>query len=174
MKKFLLLVSLLAMSFTGCGYTTGSLISSRFQTIFVAPFENKIDYMNQEARTVYIPQLEQKVHTAIIDRFMFDGNLRVTEEGNSDLVLKGKVLGFEREELRLTSAEDVKEYRLRVTVALTMWDPVNEKAVWEEPSFAGETTYYMTGSLAKSESQAMADVMTDLGRRVVERTIEDW
>jgi hypothetical protein len=174
MKKFLLLVSLLAMSFTGCGYTTGSLISSRFQTIFVAPFENKIDYMNQDARTVYIPQLELKAHTAIIDRFMFDGNLRVTEEGNSDLVLKGKVLSFEREELRLTSAEDVKEYRLRVTVALVMWDPVNEKAVWEEPSFAGETTYYTVGALAKSESQAMQDVLTDLARRVVERTIEDW
>jgi hypothetical protein len=174
MKKLLLFVSLMAMTFTGCGYTTGSLISSRFQTIFVQPFENKIDYMNQDQRQIYIPQLELKVHTAVIDRFMFDGNLRVAEEGNSDLVLKGKVLSFEREELRLTSAEDVKEYRLRVTVAISMWDPVNEKIVWEEPSFAGETTYYTTGSLAKSESQAIQDVVTDLARRVVERTIEDW
>lgn len=174
MKKFFLVVALLAMTFTGCGYTTGSLISSRFRTIFVAPFENKIDYMNQERRTVYIPQLESKVHSAVIDRFMFDGNLRVMEEGNSDLVLKGKVLSFEREELRLTSSEDVKEYRLRVTVALIMWDPVNEKAVWEDPGFSGETTYYTTGSLAKSEGQAIQDVLTDLARRIVERTVEDW
>lgn len=174
MRKLFLFISLVAMTFTGCGYTTGSLISSRFQTIFVQPFENQIDYMNQDQRQIYIPQLELKVHTAVIDRFMFDGNLRVAEEGNSDLVLKGKVLKFEREELRLTSAEDVKEYRLRVTVALSMWDPVNEKIVWEESWFAGETTYYTTGSLAKSESQAIQDVVIDLARRVVERTVEDW
>jgi outer membrane lipopolysaccharide assembly protein LptE/RlpB len=170
--SFMVLAVLAVLS--GCGYTTGSVISSRFKTVYVEPFENKIDYMNQSERKIYIPQLESKVRDAIIDRFMLDGNLKIAEQGNSDLVMKGQVLSFERGDLRLTTNEDVKEYRLTVTIALTLWDPVNEKVVWQEPSFSGDTSYYTTGPNAKSESIAIQDAVNDLARRAVARTIEDW
>ena len=176
MKRAILsLMSLIMLTvLPGCGYTTGSVISDRFRTIFVEPFENKVDYMNQDDRKIYIPQIETKVREAIIDRFMLDGNLKIAEQGDSDLVLKGRVLGFDRGDLRLTANEDVKEYRLTMTVALTLWDPVNKKIVWEEPSFSGDTTYYTTGSQAKSEATAIQDALSDLARRAVARTIEDW
>jgi citrate lyase gamma subunit len=162
------------LAFPGCGYTTGSVISSRFKTIFVQPFENKIDYMNSDDRKVYIPQIETTIRSAVIDRVMLDGNLKIAEEGDSDLVLKGKVVAFTRDELRLTTNEDVKEYRLTVTVGLTLYDPVNEKVVWEEPSFSGDATYYTTGPNAKSEAAAIQDAVNDLARRAVARIIEDW
>jgi len=175
MKRAILsFLFLTIVSLTGCGYTTGSVISSRFQTIYVEPFENKIDYMNQDERKIYIPQIETKVRDAVIDRYLFDGNLKIAEQGDSDLVLKGKVVSFDRGDLRLTSSEDVKEYRLTVVVALTLWDPVNEKIVWEEPAFAGDTTYFTTGPQAKSESQAIQDAINDVARRVVDRTVQDW
>lgn len=160
--------------FGGCGYTTGSVINGRYDSVFVEPFTNGIDYMSLDQRKIYIPQLETKVRDAVIDRFLFDGNLKIGEQGDSDLVLKGRVVSFDRDELRLTSAEDVKEYRLSITVALTLWDPVNEAVVWEESSFTGDTTYYTTGAQAKSESAAIQEALTDLARRVVARTVEDW
>ncbi|MBF0485874.1 MAG: LptE family protein [Candidatus Omnitrophica bacterium] len=176
MKKLILLscLFLTGLMIAGCGYTTGSVISSRFKTIYVEPFENKIDYMNAVQRNVYIPQMETKVHSTVVDRFMFDGNLKVVEKGNSDLVLKGQLVGYDRDELRLTSNEDVKEYRITIRMALKLWDPVSEKVVWEEPSFAGDTTFFTTGPLAKSEDAAIQDALTDLARRIVARTIEDW
>ena len=63
---------------------------------------------------------------------------------------------------------------LTVTVALTLWDRVNEKVVWTEPAFSGDTTYFTSGSLAKSEATAIQDAVADLARRVVDRTIQDW
>ena len=45
---------------------------------------------------------------------------------------------------------------------------------WTESNFVGETTYFTSGSLAKSENVAIQDALTDLARRIVERTIEDW
>lgn len=176
MKSLALSLSLLACCVTvaGCGYTTGSLIASRYQTIFVEPFENKIGYLDQAERRIYIPQLETKVREAVIDRYMFDGNLKIAEKDGADLVLKGKVLSFERGDLRLTENSDVKEYRLTVTVALVLWDQSEQKVVWEEPSFSGDTTYYTTGPLAKSEAAAIQEALDDLARRVVARTIEDW
>jgi hypothetical protein len=174
MRRTLVALFLVLLSVAGCGYTTGSVISSRYKTIFVEPFENKIGYMDQDERKLYIPQLETKVRDAVIDRFMFDGNLKIAQQGNADLVLKGKVVSFDRGDLRLTNAEDVKEYRLTVTVALTLWDPVNNKVVWEEPGFSGDTTYFTTGPLAKPESVAIQDAVNDVARRVVDRTIQDW
>jgi outer membrane lipopolysaccharide assembly protein LptE/RlpB len=175
MKRILFTILAACVVLTGCGYSTRSLISDKYKTVYVAPFENKIDYLNQSDRKIYIPGLETRVHQAVIDRYLFDGNLRIGQEGATDLVLKGQLLSFDRDELRLTSSEDVKEYRLRVTVALTLIDPVdNNKVVWSEPAFSGEATYYVSGPLAKSESATIDEAILDLARRTVARTIEDW
>ena len=160
---------------SGCGYTTGSLLPSNYRVVFVAPIENAIDYLNQDQRKLYIPGLETRVRSVLIDRFLFDGHLRVGEKDDADLVMEAKLLSFECEDVRLTTAEDVKEYRLRVTVSLKLIDTADNNAiVWEEPSFAGEATYYTTGPLARSESAAIDDALKDLARRVIARTIEAW
>ncbi len=168
MKKMFLL--LMAVVVAGCGYSTRSLVSDQYRTIFVAPFENKINYMAQDTRRVYVSGLEGKAREVIVDRYLFDGNLRLADEDTADLVLKGQLLGFEREELRLDQNATVKEYRIRVTVALTLWDPVTNKVVWEEPSFVGEATYYTS----TPESAAMDAALKDLALRVVARTVEAW
>lgn len=159
---------------SGCAYKTGSLIQDKYDTIYVAAVENKINFLDADRRSVYIPQLELLAQTAMIDQLMFDGSLRVVKQPDADLVLKAVLLNFERDDLSLTEEEDVKEYRLRITMALEMWDPVNEKVLWQEPSFAGETTYHTIGKKSKSEAQAIADMLLDFSRRVVERTTENW
>ncbi|MBF0122997.1 MAG: LptE family protein [Candidatus Omnitrophica bacterium] len=172
MIKFGLLFILGCVFFiTGCGYTTGSVISSQYQTVYVAPFENKTDYVNAEARKLYIPGLETRVRSTIIDRYLFDGNLRIGEETVADLVLQGKLLSYDREDLALTNNQDVSEYRIRITVELTMTDPIDKRILWQEPSFSGEATYLTTGG---SESAALDAALKDLAMRVVARTVEDW
>ena len=160
--------------FAGCGYTTGSLLPSNFRTIYVEPFKNNVGYVSEATRGVYIPLLETKVHTAVINRFQFDGHLKVNGSDHADLVLKGNLIEFNRDELRLTDNKDVQEYRIRITMSLTLTDPVSGQIVWTEPSFSGEATYFTTGPQAKPESAALDDALTDLSRRVVERTIENW
>lgn len=164
----------MALLVAGCGYTTKSLLPDNYRTIFVEPFENKIDFVNADDRKLYVAALESRVREAVVDRYLFDGNLRLGDQDTADLVLKGKLLAFQREELRMQDDDTVKEYRIRVTVALTLWDPIESIIVWEEPSFAGEATYYTTGALAKSESQAIEDALKDLAIRAVARTIENW
>jgi len=41
-------------------------------------------------------------------------------------------------------------------------------------SFTGNTSYFTTGTQAKSEATAVNDALTDLARRIVERTVEQW
>ena len=170
-----LLCLFLALSFlNGCGYSTRTVDLKGAKNIFIEPFKNKINYGTEQTRNVYLPLLEVKITNAIADRFLFDGNLKIAKKETADLILQGELIGYQRDALRYTENNDVQEYRITITISMVLWDNVKQKPVWSEPNFSGDTTYFTTGSLAKSESAALQDALTDLARRVVERTIEDW
>ncbi len=160
--------------FSGCGYTTKSTLPSNLKTIHIEPFKNSIDYSTGARRNVYLPLLEIDTRNAVIDRFIFDGNLKITEPHEADLVLKGELKRYQRSGLRFTDDDDVQEYRVHITVSFELWHPGAEEPSWTEPGFVGEATYFVTGPQATSEESAVNSAMIDLARRIVERTIEDW
>jgi len=176
MKKITTLFILLGLvgTFLSCGYTTGSTLPSRLQTIHIEPFDNEIDFTASTGRQIYLPLLEVAVRNAVIDRFLFDGNLRIADVDVADLVLRGALTSYRRGGLRFSDNDDVEEYRVYVTVSLTMWDTHLQEAMWVESSFVGEGTYFISGPTASSEETAVSEAVTDLARRIVERTIENW
>ena len=123
---------------------------------------------------LYVPLLETNVRTAIIDRFLFDGNLHIADPDKADLVLSGDLISIAQDDLRQDVNQNVQEYRIRIIVSLTLTDAATGKVLWKEPSFAGETTYFLTGTQAQSQSAAIDAALTDLATRVVERTVENW
>ncbi len=174
MPRALYCILSLFLVLSGCGYTTGSLLPSNYRVISVQPFKNKVGYLNENTRGLYIPLLEHKAHDAIVSRFQMDGHLKVNSAGEADLILQGNLIGFDREDIRTDDNNNIKEYRVRVTVELKLLDSATGQEVWSESSFSGEATYYLAGPQAKSESAALEDALTDLSRRVVERTLENW
>jgi len=180
-RKLLVLgVGLAACSlwFAGCGYTTRSMISNKFRSIYIASFTSKID-ITQEADTgnkykIYRPYLETDITKTVISKFLLDGNLKVVKEEFADLVLKGELVEFRKDPLRYSDSDEVEEYRVNLMVDLILWDKKDNKLVWEEKGFTGDTTYFTTGASAKSESLAINEAITDLSRRIVERTVEQW
>lgn len=178
-KPFLLLfVCYLSFSILGCGYTTRSLISDKYRTIYIHQFSNKIDITSESKVSrnyqVYRPVLETDITRAVIDRFMLDGNLRIEKEANADLVLKGFLVDFRRDVLRYATDDTPEEYRISLVVDISLWDRNEDKLLWQEANFIGDTTYFLSGPNAKSEDTAIVDGVNDLARRVVERTVENW
>ena len=175
MKKILSLVILIAVSsLSGCGYTTSSTLPSHLKTLYVDRLANEVSYTSSGSREVYFPLLEVDARNAIIDRFQFDGNLKLTDTDRADLVLKGKLIEYERQGLRYSDNDVAEEYRIHVVVSLEMWDMTKGEIKWAEPRFVGEATYFLTGPEATSEESAVQKALEDLARRVVERTVEDW
>ena len=158
----------------GCGYTTGSLLPSNYRKIAIQPFENKVGYVDENIQGVYVPLLETNVRTAIIDRFLFDGHLRIADPDKADLVLSGNLIGFSQDTLRQDVNLNVQEYQVRVIVSLTLTDAATGKVLWKEPSFTGETTYFLVGPQSTTQTAAIDTALTDLATRVVERTVENW
>lgn len=179
-KKAILLVTsyCLLVTLWGCGYTTRTMIAEGFRTIYISPFVSKID-ITQETDTaskyrIYKPYLETNITKSVINKFLIDGNLKPVKSEKADLVLKGELVEFRRDPLRYTDSNEVAEYRLNLVVNIGLWDNKLNKLIWEENNFTGDTTYFTTGSSAKSEDTAINDAYTDLARRIVERTIEHW
>jgi hypothetical protein len=76
--------------------------------------------------------------------------------------------------LRYTDSQDIEEYRLNLVVNIGLWDSQENKLLWEENGFTGDTTYFIIGPLAKSEDTAIKDAIADLSRRITERAVEQW
>jgi hypothetical protein len=154
------------------------LIVGKFKTIYVEPFVNKVD-VTQEAYSankyrIYRPMLETDITKSVINKFLWDGNLKPVAEEAADLILKGDLVEFRRDVLRYADNDEVTEYRLNLVVNISLWDKKEDKLVWKEDNFTGDTTYFTTGSQAKSEDTAINDALKDLARRIVERAVEQW
>ncbi len=176
-RNFLLIFMFLGLCcYVGCGYSARSALPKSIRTIYVEDFKNSIDFTDENKRNIYLPLLEVDVHNAVIDRYLFDGNLRIAKADDSDLILKGELTGYERSVLRYAdNNDDVLEYRIQIYVNMTLFDTRNNNdIIWEENGFAGEATYFVSGAQVSSESAAVKEAIKDLARRIVDRTIENW
>jgi len=179
-KTLVALVAVAAVScLTGCGYTTRSMIAGKYRTVYITPFKNKIDITRETNNgtnyRIYRPALETDVTSAVVQKFLIDGNLKpVKEHDSADLVLEGDLTDFHKDALRYDRNDNVQEYRVNVGVRLKITDQAKGQVLWEEPSFTGYASYFVSGAQANSEAAAISDAITDLSRRVVERTVDQW
>ena len=168
----------LLLVFSGCGYTTRSAISNKYSTIYITPFVNKTD-ITSEFNTgsqyhIYRPHLETDVTTVVVNKFLFDGNLKPVKMNDADLILKGEVTDFRKDPLRYDDNQNVLEYRVSIVINMSMWDRKQNTQIWQETGFTGDTTYYVSGPSSISEAAAINNALTDITRRVVERAVEQW
>lgn len=175
---------LLTTVLTGCGYTTRSMLSGKYKTIYISPFLNKVD-MTQESYSankyrIYRPMLETDITRKVINRYLFDGNLKPVKEGQSNLVLKGELVEYRKDPLSYTpNGEDVTEYRINIFVNLNLWDMKENKLIWQENNFNGNYSYFTgddtnNANIKVPEDTAVTNAVEDLARRIVERTVEQW
>ncbi|MBI3332531.1 MAG: LptE family protein [Candidatus Omnitrophica bacterium] len=172
------LLAALCLLVSSCGYSTTRLLPSNYRTIYIEPFKNRIpiteEISDQEEYKTSLPELDRKVTRAVINQFLFDGNLRITTKPEqADLLLDGEITDFSRQDLRRQDDNTVEEYRLNLTASVIVRDR-QHAVIFQEPSLIGDTTYFLSGSLAKSETAAVEDLLTDFSKRVVERVIENW
>jgi len=157
---------------TGCGYTNRAITPNGIQSIVVPTFKN---HLQRSEMYTYEAGLEIDITNAIIDRFNFDGNLKVmTDPTKADATLDGALVQYRQEAIRFEGNRSVKEHRLFIAVNLTLTDNRTGEVIWSENGFTGRTEYFRTGTGVKTETAAAESARTDLAEKVVDRVIEDW
>ena len=171
-------VALMGLLLAGCGYTTRPGLASYLRTVYVKPFNNKIDLTavntGYDQFPLYRHGMEADVTNAVIDRFQFTGLLRPARSDNADSRIEGELVEFRRDALRYDASQQVEQWRLNIVVNVRFFDRRLNTMVWDEPRLTGDTTYFALGPNAESEAAAVDRAIKDLARRVVERTVENW
>jgi len=169
---------LFLLSLAGCGYTTRSLLPGNIKSVHVAPVQSTIDLSaeisDKDQFRVYRPGVEVDVTNAIINRFIFDGNLQVRESGSADAVVEAKLTDYRRDPLRYSKGDDVQEYRLSIYLDVTVTQASDKKVLWHDKNLVGDTSFFIAGPRAVSEDEAAQKAVEDVARRVVDKTIEVW
>ena len=138
MRTFIVVGVVIGLLFSaGCGYTTRSNAYPSGTTIYVSPFKNNVDMTSERSEyrryRTYFPLLEATITRTVIDRFLFDGSLRVGKPDRSDLVLKGELTAYQRDALRYAdNNEDVEEYRITVWVNIRLYNGDTDELMWEK------------------------------------------
>ena len=162
----------------GCGYTRKSLLADNIKNIYVAPVKNTIDLSaevtEKKGFRVYRPGIEVDLTNAIINRYIFDGNLKVSPSEKADAVVQARLVDYRRDALRYSNSDDVVEYRLSVVLDVTVYETRDHKILWSDRSLTGESSFFLSGPRATSEDEAAGKAVEDAARRVVDNTIEIW
>lgn len=171
-------LAILAMQSSGCGYSNKSLLPNSIKSVYIAPVQNAInlsqEISDKDRFKVYRPGIEIDLTNAIINRFIFEGNLKVTKREASQAILETKLIDYRRDPLRYSDGDDIQEYRLSVVVDVSLSELATGKVIWRESNLTGDTTFLISGPRAISEDQAASKAVEDLARRVIEKTIEVW
>ncbi len=168
---------LLVAVLSGCGYTTRSNLPENLKRIHVAPVKNGVDLSSEITDKtpfrVYRPGLEVELTNAIINRFIFDGQLKVTGPEKADAVVEATLADYRRDALRYNQGDEIQEYRLSVSLNVVVTQKSDKKVLWQD-RVIGDTTFFLSGARSISEDEAAAKALEDAARRVVEKTLEYW
>jgi len=162
----------------GCGYTARSALAPHLKTVYVKPFVNAIDLTqigtDQSRFPIYRHRMEVDLTNAVIARYQFTGLLRPASAERADTRLEGELVEFRRDALRYDPSRQVEEWRLNVVANVRFIEQRTNTVLWEEERFTGDATYVALGSGAEAEAPALDRAITDLARRIVEQSVENW
>ncbi len=172
MKGRGLFVAIFLLLISGCGYSNKVVLPYKdAKTIAIPMFRNAIP---PENILTYVAGLETNITQAVIDEVAKDGNLKVVDPKNADLILKGEVIGYEQEPFRFNRFEQVDEFRLFIVVRLKLENAKTGDVVWSEKNFSGDTQYFINGPRAIRQEDAAHKAITDLAGKIVNRVVEEW
>ncbi len=137
----LLLVSLTACGYQLAGRGAGTGSASGKYKVFVRMFRNDS----------YEPLVEKDVTAALKEEIAIDGRWMLTDEGDADILVNGKVRKVDLEPLSYDPQERILEYRLIMHTDVKVSDIKTKKVIWKKNNFTSYADYRVTVDVTKSK-----------------------
>jgi len=152
----------------GCGYTASpGLLPPHLKTIAIPVFENETGEYT----------LEQEITDAVVQDFVRDNHLRITDERTADCVIKGKVMSYRNGVFGISQAAVAEEYRVTIVVSVSFKDQVKNREIWHDDQLTKWSNYYVTpepGAPALTELDGRKAAIVKIADEILSRSIESW
>ena len=150
----------------GCGnYTFNPNLPTHIKTLALPLVKNPRTYKYGAERTLT---------DSLVNEFVHDGTLDVTDEDAADAKLAAEIVSYKKEAQAYDVHETVSKYNLAMVLSITFFDLTTGQVLWQEPSFYDAVTYYATGPNAETEDEALQRLCDDIAQKVVNRTMQGW
>ncbi len=164
------ILSSLLLFLVGCGYSFRALDPS-LRTVYIAPVKNKLaiasDYSSTDELKKYYPNLEVEIRRALMDRFLTDGSLKLTDAPSADVQVEVVLVDYTREPLGYTNSDEVNRWRIKVgaDVLLKVGDRTVQRRMY------GQEVY---DQRLESERVAVRSAVDDLVRKIADAVFTFW
>ncbi len=176
-KLFLFAIFYVLFLLGGCSYVPTEVLPEYIHNIYIPVFVNKTSKYG----------LEDKLTEAVIDEFLRDGKLGVTNKSEADGMLLGEIVEYRLEPISYDANNVVEQYKLWVVVNLTFWDLKKNEILWRDyrhsvnGGYQGGieeyVRYYVTsqaGEVVETEEEAQDRLVQTLSEDIVKRTAYGW
>lgn len=162
----IVIISNLNFFCAGCPYSfTGAAVPSHLKTIGISIFEDNSNFGEAGLR--------EKITKSVIDKFINDNTLKVTDKKIADSVLEGVILRITDRPATVGTGEVVNKRRIEVVVKVTYTDMIKRKKVFER-EFTNWGDYSSTGSGFAQRQEGLNTAIEKISEDILLQTVSGW
>ncbi len=165
--KILLAFCILVVSIVGCSYSfTGASVPAHLSTIHIPLVKDRSGSGE--------PNLGNDFTNELIQKFLDDNNLEVTDKISADALLECSILPFQdRPETISGSGETATQRRITMNVKVVYKDLVKKKTIIDK-NFTSYTTYSSTTDAFQARESAIEETINNLTEDILLGVVSNW
>ena len=159
MRKYILLLPLLAIFFTSCAIQKTPVGPPK--KVYLKPFDNTtVQYSLHGDLTGYVK-----------DELLRESNLKVVAEDEAEYIISGEIFNYELRPMSFDMNNKVESYDELIDLKLRMKDVINNKTVLEEEINGDEIFFTKEGN--SSETKTNAELEKDTQTTILQNMARD-
>jgi hypothetical protein len=161
---------LLLGAIAGCGYAlvgVGGSFPQGVAKVAVASFKNRTDHYG----------LESQMSTALVQRIMSTGKVKVGTLTEADARFEGIITGYASDPIAYTASRVITQRRVTVTATVEFRVKGAATPTYSEEGITGKAEFDVTGSLTRdseAEKAAAVKALADLADKAVSSVVEGF
>lgn len=165
-KNFILSL-LLAVYLGGCAYSfTGASVPPHLRTIAIPIFFDRSGSGE--------PDLNNKFTNLLIQKFIDDNTLQVTDKSNSDSVLEGTVTSLTDSPVVISGNETITAQRITITVHAVYKDLIKRRTIFDR-NFSNYTDYKLDGgNVVAARNKAIEETIDKITEDILLGVVSNW
>lgn len=166
-KRNIVLLILITIAVYGCTYSfTGASVPPHLKTIAIPIFNDRSGSGE--------PDLSNKFTNQLIQKFINDNTLQVTDRMNSDCILEGTVISFTDAPTVISGNEKITVQRITITVHAVYKDLIKHQNIFER-NFSYYSDYKIdTGDIISLRRKAIDETIDKITEDILLGVVSNW
>lgn len=152
-----------SICFIGCVYTfTGSSVAPHLKTVAIPLFDDRSGFGE--------PNVKEKITSSILDLFIKDNTLSISDRNTADAVIDGSVISINDSPAIIEKGEKIGTRRMTIVVHVVFNDLQLRKKLWEK-DFSNYGDYETSNQM---RSVALDEAIKKISEDILLQTISSW